>query len=144
MLPIAEGTYYRKHGDSFPEETAGSKPSAVTLIVNEADKDLLRLSSVLRSQLEDLEITCTVTAYKTEEYGAAVAAGNYDFALLNLQIGLWPDLYELFASDGSLNYNKYSDASGQPSALPAHGVSRCVGKRRYRFCLLCAVCGGTA
>ena len=111
LLPIAEGTYYRKHGDSFPEETAGSKPSAVTLIVNEADKDLLRLSSVLRSQLEDLEITCTVTAYKTEEYGAAVAAGNYDFALLNLQIGLWPDLYELFASDGSLNYNKYSDAS---------------------------------
>ena len=79
--------------------------------MNEADKDLLRLSSVLRSQLEDLEITCTVTAYKTEEYGAAVAAGNYDFALLNLQIGLWPDLYELFASDGSLNYNKYSDAS---------------------------------
>ena len=83
----------------------------MNLIVNQSEKELLRLSAVIKSQLEDLEIECVVTSYKAEEYGNAVKEGIYDFALLNLQIGLWPDLYNLFATDGTLNYNNYSDAS---------------------------------
>lgn len=111
LFPLAEGTYYRKHGDPIPQEIIGTKPKTVNLIVNQSEKELLRLSAVIKSQLEDLEIECVVTSYKAEEYGNAVKEGIYDFALLNLQIGLWPDLYNLFATDGTLNYNNYSDAS---------------------------------
>lgn len=111
LLPLAEGTYYRKHGDVLAQEITGTKPAAVTMIADESDAEMMRLSALIKSQLEDLEIECTITVYKSEAYGDAVKAGAYDFALLNLQIGLWPDLYDLFATGGNLNYNHYSDAS---------------------------------
>ncbi|MFR1517636.1 MAG: ABC transporter substrate-binding protein [Clostridia bacterium] len=112
LLPLAEGTYYRKHGDSLPPvEKTGTAPASINMIVNESDKDLLRLSAVIKSQLASQNIECIITSYKAEEYEAAVRAGAYDFAVMNLQIGLWPDLYDLFATEGNLNYNHYSDAS---------------------------------
>lgn len=111
LLPIPEGTYYRTHGDDFPGNINGTKPESISLIVNSRDRDLVRLSYVIKNALSSLETECTVTEYPNEEYGAAVTSGDYDFALMNLQMSAWPDLYDLFAADGALNYNGYSDES---------------------------------
>lgn len=111
LFPIAEGTFYRTHADEFPSDIQGFAPQSVNIIVNSSDRDLVRLSSVIKDTLSDCGIDCLVAEYASDEYRNIVLYGDYDFALMNLQMSSWPDLYELFASDGSLNYNGYADES---------------------------------
>ena len=111
LLPFAEGTYYRTSPDDLPAQKVGNAPASLHLICNESDSEQMRLLTVVKGQLEAQGTSCEVTYYKEAEYEAAVRAGAYDFAVLRIHIGFWPDFYELFASDGILNFNRYSDAS---------------------------------
>lgn len=111
LLPFSEGTYYRKTTDSFAAPSTEAPPATINLIVRETDTEMMRLSAVVKSQLEAKGSVVTVTAYKDAEFLNTVKDGVYDFALVNMNIGLWPDFYDLFATAGSINYNGYSNPS---------------------------------
>ncbi len=110
LIPVFSGTYYQAEYSESGYDSSDI-PESVSMIVDSDDKDILRLSQALKKMLAEKNVECTVTEYARDEFAAAVLGGDYDFAAMNLEMSVWPDLYELFATDGRLNYNGYTDES---------------------------------
>lgn len=109
-VPFADETYYLKELSNVITQS-GKKPETIRIIVNQSERDLVRLANLIKSQLEEKQISCELTECKQEEFTEALKTEEYDFVLMNLQMGLWPEFQNLSALKGEFNFEIFSDSS---------------------------------
>ena len=108
---LPEDMYFMKGYNNALITDGAVKPQTLTFIVCKDDEDLLRLSNMVKTQFDKINVSCEILSFKTDEFNAALLAGEYDFAFVNFDMKCVPDVESMFATNGALNYNNFNDDS---------------------------------
>ncbi len=63
----------------------------------------------LRIELEKNGITLVLSYLSDKAYAQAVKSGSYDIAVMQISLGSWIELKGMFGTNGTMNFNKYSN-----------------------------------
>ena len=108
---LPEEAYFMKGYSNLLNFEGVVKPQNLSFIVCKEDEDLLRLSEMVKTQFEKIEVVCDISILETDDFNAALLAGEYDFAFVNFEMKCVPEVEAMIATNGALNYNSFNDDS---------------------------------
>lgn len=85
-------------------KAGGASPLQLTLLVNNADQQMMSTANQIKVSLSKVGIGVTVNAQPFASYTAALSAGNYDLYLGNIGLNADMDLSPLLVSGGAAAY----------------------------------------
>ena len=99
--------------DDKPEKVVNnvSRPLSFTLLVSDSDSARRRAAYELEKELEGVGFSVTVSVLSHDDYLRHIKDGNFDAFLGAVYLDVPYDISPLFASDGRLNFCKYSSPS---------------------------------
>lgn len=89
----------------------GKTEEPIRLLVNNDDSARVKVARYIAETLTDFGLPTETLEYNTQNYQAAIYAGNYDLYLGQTRLSCNMDLSEFFAPYGNLSRNGVSDAT---------------------------------